>query len=252
MELTTNYFLAIALGYIGSLGFWFWATRARPALWPAPRKIYFRKPKTELAWALLAILFVILLTVLDNMRLLLPRQRGWIGQLFFLGVLLIVWLPVVLVLALRRHDLGTCLFSLEGLGKKILWGLGASLVGICLFLLVRGRFDAFPYLLSGLWANSRLIVLIQSIVLMVGVGFLLTRIIAVAGRWKGIIFVGALYGLAKYPLYLMQYHMGFLQATAMIIFSGIIAAIIAYLVYDRQDVLVIAIVHFFMDEVQKF
>lgn len=252
MELTTRYFFAIALAYIGGIGLWFFVTRARPSLWPPTKDIYFQKPKTELAWALLAIVFVLLLTVLDNMRLLLPRQKGWVGQLLFLGVLIIVWLPVIVVLLIRRQGLRTCLFSLEGLGKKTLWGVGAALLGMSIFLIVQGKFYAFPHLASGLWERSKLVVLVQSIMMMAGVGFLLTRIIAAAGKWVGIIIVGALYGLAKYPLYLMQYRMGFLHATVMIVFSSIIAMIIAYLVYDRQDVLVISIVHFFIDEVQNF
>lgn len=251
MEFTTSYFLAIALAYLGSIGVWFLVTRARPSLWPPIRQIHFAKPKRELVWALVAIGFVLLLTVLDNMRLLLPRQRGWVGPLVFLGVLLIVWLPVILVLLIRRQGLHTCLLSTEGAGKKLLWGIGVSLLGISIFLIARGKIYAFPQLTSG-WRTNHLVVLVQSIMLMAGVGFLLVRIIAAAGKWIGIVIVGALYGLAKYPLYMMQYRMGFFQATAMIVFSSFIAMIIAYIIYDRQDVLVISIFHFFLDEVQRF
>ena len=251
MELTYNYFFAIALAYIGAVGVWFVVTRVRPSLWAPIRPIKFAKPKTELGWALLAIAFVLLLTVLDNMRLLLPRQRGWVGQLVFLGVLLIVWLPVILVLIIRKQGLHTCLLSTEGLGKKILWGIGVGLLGMTLYLIARGRFYAFLQLPSALLRTRHLVVLVQSIMLMAGVGFLLVRIIGAAGKWAGIIIVGALYGLAKYPLYMMQFRMGFLQATVMIVFSALIAMIIAYIIYDRQDVIVVSIFHFFLDEVQK-
>src|SRR5215510_11121881 len=138
MEFTYNYFVAIALAYIGAVGVWFVVTRVRSSLWPPIRPITFAKPKTELGWALLAIAFVLFLTVLDNMRLLLPRQKGWVGQLIFLGVLLIVWLPVILVLLLRKQGLHTCLLSTEGLGKKILWGIGVGLLGVTLYLIARG------------------------------------------------------------------------------------------------------------------
>lgn len=249
MEFVTSYFLAIALAYIGAIGVWFFVTRARPSLWPPIRSIHFAKPKTELLWAVVAIVFVLVLTVLDNMRLLLPRQRGWVGSLMFLAVLIIVWLPVILVLLIRRQGLHTCLLSIEGLGMKILWGIGVSLLGMIIYLAVRGRFDAFPHLH---WTvrPSRFVAFIQSVMLMAGVGFLLVRLVAATGKWMGIVIVGALYGLAKYPLYIMQYRMGFLQATMMIAFSAIIAMIITYIIYDRQDVLVISIFHYFLDEVQ--
>jgi hypothetical protein len=250
MEFTADYFVGIALAYIGAVGVWFVVTRARPSLWAPIQQIHFARPKIELGWALLAIAFVLVLTVLDNMRLLLPRQKGLVGHLVFLGVLFIVWLPVILVLLFRQQGLHTCLLSTRGVGKKILWGVGVGILGMALYLVARGKFHAFLQLPSAFLSTRHLVVLIQSIMLMAGVGFLLVRIIAVAGKWVGIIIVGALYGLAKYPLYMMQYRMGFLQATVMIVFSALIAMIIAYIIYDRQDVIVISIFHFFLDEVQ--
>jgi hypothetical protein len=242
-------YAAVLAGYALSLGGWYLVTRARAALWVGQEPPRFARPGRELLWALLASVGVVALNVAYHRHVFawLPPLVG--KNAAFVVSLVIIWSPVLLVLALRRQGAGTCLVSLQGWPKKLLWGIAASVAGVAAFLLVR-QGDSMARLAHAL-AAPRPVALFQSLLQFFGFGFLLVRLGALIGRGKASILCGALYGLVKYPLYLGPYALGWGQATALVSFSAVVAAAVVYLVYDRQDLVVPAIVHVFMDAVQR-
>ncbi len=121
---------------------------------------------------------------------------------------------------------------------------------MAVYLLVRGRFSELG-LIGTAFAGVDPIATIQSVIQFFGFGFLLVRIAAAAGRLWGILICGVLYGVVKYPLYMTQYGMSFAEATGMIAFSAAVACVVFYLTLDRQDLLVLAILHMFMDAIQN-
>ena len=72
-----------------------------------------------------------------------------------------------------------------------------------------------------------------------------------AGRATGIGVCAVLYGLVKYPYYMGSYGMSFMEATGIIAFSILVAFAAVSIIHDRRDILVMAIVHVFMDLIQN-
>lgn len=241
-------YAAVFAAYAASLGGWYLVTRARPALWVAQEPTRFERPGRELLWALLAAVGVIALNFAYHAHAFAWLQPLGKGVAFAISLLLI-WSPVFLVLALRRQGPETCLVSPRGWWKKLAWGVVASAVGVAAFLLVR-QGDTAARLARALSA-PRPLPLFQSLLQFFGFGFLLVRLGAVMGRGRASVLVGALYGVVKYPLYLGPYALGWGPATALVAFSAAVAAAVIWLVYDRQDLVVPAIVHVFLDAVQR-
>ncbi len=252
MEFSLGYFLAVFVGYAASIGVWFGVTKGFPRLWAPKEKILFARPKAELGWALLAAVLVALINVVYNLGWLFPLPEDtWLADLVFLVILAIIWSPVFITLAVRRQGLETCLFSLRGLFKKLIWGIAGSVVGMATYLLIRGRSGDLELVATALWSWDA-VPAIQSVVQFFGVGFLLTRTVGATGRLYGILICGVLYGVVKYPLYLTHYGMSFGEATGMIAFSACVACAVIYMTLDRRDLLVPAIIHVFMDDIQNF
>jgi hypothetical protein len=244
-------YAGVLAGYATSLGGWFVLTRARPALWPPPDDLRFARPGRELQWAGLAALGVILLNFAYH-----AYAFAWVHALAgagkavaFVASLALIWSPVIATLAVRRQGPETCLVSPRGWPKKLAWGFVASAAGVAAFLLVH-QGDVAARLTRVLTA-PRPVPLFQSLLQFFGFGFLLVRLGAVLGRGRASLLCGALYGLVKYPLYLGPYGLSFVPATSLVVFSAAVAAAVVYLVHDRRDLVVPAIVHVFMDAVQR-
>jgi hypothetical protein len=179
-----------------------------------------------------------------------PALAGPARQWVLWLALAIIWSPVFLVLVLRRQGLETCFMSLRGVLVKLAWGAVASLIGVTAYLLVERQLGGLGRVAEA-FRGVRLTSLLQGLLQFLGFGFLLVRLVAVLGRRWGSVVCGALYGLAKYPLYLTGYGMSFGTATAVIAFSALVAGLAIYLVTDSKDLLVPAIVHTLMDQAQQ-
>jgi hypothetical protein len=244
-------FLAIFLGYFVPIVLWWVLSRRFPALWPQSPPVEPKRPKLDLVLAFAAVAAIILLNLAYNFDRLLPAGRaGWPSHLVFLANLAIIWSPIVVVLVWRRQGTETCLLSMRGLLYKVGWGLAGSLLGTAVYLLVEGRFGDLGLAVT-MFAKFDPVQLLQSVIQFFGVGFLLQRIVAVWGRAVGIGICAALYGLVKYPYYLTTMGLGVLQATGIIAFSCAVAVFVVYIILDRRDVLVMAIVHVFLDLAQS-
>ncbi len=250
MELSGNAIIAIFLGYTIGVGTWVFFTQTFPVLWTERSELRFARPKVELVWGVLALFAVLGLNVVYTGGGLLPLPSGGLRRdLIFLLNVVLIWSPMLLVLLLRQQGLDTCLFSLRGLGKKILWGLAGAGLAVLTYLLSYGDADALPRAIAGL-ASWHPLILFQGLVQYLGLGFLLVRVIGVAGRLQGSLVCGLIYGLVKYPYYMNQLGMDWQQATSAIAVSCFVAVAAIYLVYRQQDMIAPAIIHTFMDLIQ--
>lgn len=251
MEFDLQRYLAVLLGYVVPIALWFVVSRRVPVVWPVQPEIELKRPKASLWTALAAVLLIILLNIAYNQDLLIPsNDAGWLGKLAFVANLAIIWSPLALALLWRREGLGTCLLSPRGLVWKVAWGLVGSVLGVAVFLLVLGRADELGLAVT-LLGRFDPIKALQSFIQFFAVGYLLVRIVKVAGPIAGIGICAALYGLVKYPYYMGSYGMSFMQASGLIAFSIVVAFAVVAIIHDRRDVLVMAIIHVFLDLVQN-
>lgn len=249
MDFNLGRFIAIFLGYAVPISLWYMVSRKVPRLWPESARIELDRPKLDLLAAVGAVILIILLNIVYNLGWLFS-SAGLLGPLAFPIDLVIIWSPIALVLLWRKQSLGTCLLSLRSLHWKLAWAVVGSVVGMAVFLLVEGRSGELPLAVT-LLGKFDPIQMLQSVIQFFGVGFLLVRIVGVAGRAVGIGVCAALYGLVKYPYYMTTYGMSFLHATGIIAFSILVAVAVVYIILDRKDVLVMAIVHVFLDLIQN-
>ena len=255
MDFNLTQFLAVFLGYAVPLCLWFVLTRRMPGLWTEgdASALKLPRPWVELGWAFVALALIMGFNVLYNTTGLVPRPAApalsWLRPWVFPLNLLIIWSPLFLLLWWRRQGLGSCLLSLRGGGKKLLWGIGGALLGMVVYLLVAARGGDMELVVSALWRWDGITAL-QSVIQFFGFGFLLVRLTAAAGQVAGILICASLYGLVKYPYYMNAYSMGFGEATIIILFSIVVGFLAFSMVYARRDVLVLAIIHVFLDLIQ--
>jgi hypothetical protein len=251
MKFSLERFIAVYLAYAVPICLLFWVSRKAPATWPAPPRLVLDRPKVDFFAAIGAAVLVFLLNIAYNSGHLLPRvENVQLGKLVFLADLAIIWSPLALVLLIRRQGLETCLLSPRGLLRKLAWGVALSVLGMAVFLVVLRRFDALGLPLTLLWKFDP-IQAVQSLIQFLGMGFLLVRLVGIAGRAVAVLVCGALYGLVKYPYYMGHYGMSFVTATGPIAFGVLVAFAVVYIILDRGDVLVMAILHLYLDLVQK-
>ncbi|MEM6792726.1 MAG: hypothetical protein AAF725_02005 [Acidobacteriota bacterium] len=245
MEFDFPRYFATFAAYAVPLGVLFAATATAPQLWHAPRLSQTPdRPRFDFGVAVGAVLAVVGLNVVYNTVGILPA--GAFGGATFILSLLVIWSPIVLVLLWRRQGPETCLLVPEAWWKKMLWGVGASILGMATFLVALGRVDDLPLAVS-LLGTFDPIKAFQSLLQFAGIGFLFYRLAGVLSpKWATTI-CAVLYGVVKYPYYLNSLGMGFTEATAVIVFSIAVAFFVISVIYRRLDVLVVAILHVFID-----
>jgi hypothetical protein len=250
MSFSLERFLALYLAYVLPIGLLYVVSRRAPATWPAPPRIVLDRPGLDLVAAVAAAVAIFLLNVAFTAGHLLPPGQGEIlGKVVFLANLAIIWSPLPLVLLWRRQGLDTCLCSLRGWPRKLAWALALSILGMAVFLAVERRVGSLSLALTALWTFDP-IQAMQSLAQFLGVGFLLVRLAGVTGRAAAILVCSALYGLVKYPYYMSYYGMSFLTATGIIAFSILVGFAVVAIAFDRGDVLVMAVLHVFLDRIQ--
>jgi len=241
---------AVFVAYVVALGLWFVFTRLYPRSWMPLASLRLERPVLDFMLALLCIAAIFGLNVLYNLGWLIPSpRRPELKTLAFLGDLVIIWSPIAIVLIWRRQPTHTCLLALSGFWKRLLWAVGASFCGMATYFLIHGNPHPIWLAFHALVTPDP-VALVQSLIQYFGFGFLLVRLAALVGRIGGILICSTLYGLAKYPYYLMQLHMSWIQASSLIAFNVLVAFCVIGLIYDRQDVFVPGVVHAFMDAVQ--
>lgn len=251
MERDVQQLTAIFLGYGVPLLIWFAVTRLRPALWPDLPDPEPGRPVLDFALALGAMAAVFGLNILYNADLLFaPGPENWARDLVFLLNLLIIWSPVFAILIVRRQGPVTSLLPVRGLPIRLAWALAATVGGMAIYLLAEGRWVDLPLAVTTLWAVPP-IKIVQSLIQFFGFAFVLVRLKTVAGRTIAVSTVSILYGVAKYPYYVAALGMSWPAATSLIVFNIVVAFVVIYVIMDRRDLLVPAILHVFMDRIQE-
>lgn len=250
MNFDSGRFIAIYLGYAVPILLLYWVSRKMPRTWPAPPRIELARPWLDLLTAIGVVILIILLNVAYHKNLLLSGRGLLPGQAAFLVDLAIIWSPLALALLWRRQGLETCLVSFTGFPLKIAWAVGLSVVGLAVFLCTEGRFTDLDLAVTSLWRFDP-IQMIQSILQFLGIGYLLVRIVGVTGSKVAISACALLYGLVKYPYYMGTYGMSFPEASGIIFASILVAFVVVYIILDREDILVVAIIHVFLDLIQN-
>jgi hypothetical protein len=241
-------YAAWTTGISGLLLFIYW----RPGMWQSVRPVTVREPRTEALLALGAALLLLGISVttdhvLSDWKRRLPFRDG-----VYLGQLLIVYSPILLVMLWRKQGPATCFLRLEKLPSKVLLGVGLSLLAAFVFLAVRGEVGEFGPFLSTL-ARGRPVAMLQTFLEGFAVGFLLYRF----GAWLGIrssaVIVAVLFMAGHLPNYMAgTFHLSVGEALAMAIAHAGIGVLVLLGLWKSQDVIVIGFLHWFINAASGF
>ena len=246
MEILTEYFLPLVLGYGVPCLIWYVLYRWKPVLWPKEIIVRPEKPGLDLVLGLLAVAGILAIGQLWRAGWLIPNSSGkqvlefaiwWINNL-------IIFSPVFIVLMIRKQNLNTVFLSLNGLFIKLVFGMLATFIGVEFYMVFNGG-HAWSVIREGLsYENVKnfLPVFLEG----VGLAFLFVRLKWLVGLKWAITIPAVLFSLAHIPRAVSN------QTTLeLVIVDSILTALITVIVFattaKSRDIIWLGILHYFLD-----
>ena len=187
----------LVLAYATSCALWWVLNRVLP-LWPPVAAPQFRHPWRELGLALLAGVGVLLLGQLWQRGIRLEAP-GWLGVVAESLNQIIIFLPVIAVPILRRHDLRSAWVRPDHLPVRIAVGLGLALVALLLYSSLERGAPGYVETLRNVYSPTRVHFAVQVLLEDIAIAVVFVRMARAVGA-KGAIFgVAALFAAAHLP-----------------------------------------------------
>jgi hypothetical protein len=252
LETSLNFEAAVYAAWTTGIGglllFIYWL----PGMWQSVRPIIVREPRAESLLALGATMLLLGISVTTDHLLSDWKRRSPFRDWIYLGQLLLVYSPILLVMLWRKQGPATCFLCLEKLPSKVHLGVGLSLLAALVFLAVRGEVGKFGPFLSTL-ARGGPVAMLQTFLEGVVIGFLLYRFGAWLGiRWSAVI-VAVLFMAGHLPNYMVgTFHLSMGEAFAMSIAHAGIAVLVLLGLWKSQDIIVIGFLHWFINAASNF
>jgi hypothetical protein len=189
---------ALLAGYITALACWLLIARLSPSLWPSPPRAVFQHPWREVGWALLSVLVVLGVGQLYTAKLLFPTTgRGGVPLETLNQVL--IFLPLPLLLVVRRQPLSTAWLPTTRVWLRLFTGLGLGLISILVYTLSRAGSDSWLAVISRTYHPGNLPHLAQVFLEDMGIAILFVRLGSALGWRRTVLIVAALFSLAHVP-----------------------------------------------------
>jgi membrane protease YdiL (CAAX protease family) len=224
----------------------------RPGLWQSVRPTTLSQSRSEALLALGAMVLLLGISVTTDHVLYDWKRQLALRDCIYLGQLLIVYSPILLVMRWRKQGPATCFLRLEKFPCKVLLGVGLSMLAAFVFLAVRGEVGEFGPFLSTL-AGARPVAMLQTFLEGFAIGFLLYRFAAWLGiRWAAVI-VAVLFMAGHLPNYMAgTFHLSMGEALAMAIAHAGIGVLVLVSTWKSQDIIVISFLHWFINAASDF
>ena len=245
-EATSLFFVPTAAAYLGACGGWLAIERYGRDFWPARRESTTDRRYLDLGLLVAAPAAILLLGQVYRAGYLLPTSGGAWGAIGWQLDNLIIYSPIAAVLWYRRQSPATVYLALDGLWRKIVTGTVLALGAVLVFLLARGEMaraqEVFGGVLSGANWRNFLAVFLEGVALAFG----FVRLRWVVGLTAALVIPSVLFAAAHIPRQI-EAERALWEMGAFFAFNVALAAAILYVVARSQDVIWIAIVHFWMD-----
>lgn len=246
--MSTSHYAALVLSYAVVLLAMSGIARRAPRLWPASEAAGFAHPWRELAWALAAVVAVLAIGVLYARGWLLPATSKRRPALDAVNQV-VIYAPLLLLLALRRHGLDTAWLPRRGVLARVGIGLGLAWLALFAYALVRSGPGTWPRLMAEVYAPSHVSHLVQVLLEDVSIAIVFVRLRAAVGR-STLVLVAVLFAAAHVPGMLA----GGADASSLWRLSGdVVLGVLALTLLQRlRDVWWFWMVHFALDMTQFF
>ncbi|MHC4219828.1 MAG: CPBP family glutamic-type intramembrane protease [Planctomycetota bacterium] len=232
--------------YLAACGGWLLVRGLRPGWWPQRPPLRTDHKWRDLAMVLVATVLVLGLGQVWRAGWLLPEPDGWWGDVVWQVNNLIIYAPVFLVLAHRGQSPETVYLSVNGLPVKLAAGLLLGLLGVVVFLALRGELGRLPGValsaVRGENLRNFLPVFLEGVVL----AFAYVRLRWAVGQWPALIAPGLLFAAAHIPRQL-ESGLGVPEMAAYFAVTAGVAGAVLYTLERSRDVVWLGIVHYLMD-----
>ncbi|MHC4825420.1 MAG: hypothetical protein ACYTEY_02565 [Planctomycetota bacterium] len=241
-----HYALLISYG-VALLG-WLAAARALPKLWPRCDAPTFPHPWVEIGLAMVAGVIVLVLGQLYLREWLLPRAPGLLGGVSDACNQIIIFSPLLLLLALRRHPLRTAWLPLDRVWLRILVGTLLALISILVFTMARPESDHWLAVVGRVYHPQNLSHLVQVFLEDVAIAILFVRFRAAIGLRRTIALVAILFALGHIPSLLAD-GAGIAELASLLLDAGL-AVVVLSVVQRSADIWWFWSIHFALDMMQ--
>lgn len=194
----------LALAYVVGLGGWLVVSRVLPNVWPAAR----REEAIDWLWkdfafALLGGVGVIAVGQLWGRGIRLPEE-GPVGPPLAAINQLLIFLPMLLVVVIRRQPWTTAWLPRGRLPLRLLTGIVLSSLAVTAYSLLRSGADAPWTIIGRIWTYDHIDEMAQVFLEDLTIAILFIRLAGVIGKRWAIILVACLFAAGHIPAMISQ------------------------------------------------
>lgn len=242
-----SHYHALLISYGFALISWLLAARLLPSLWPQREAPSFAHPWKKVLFAILGVVGILAIGQLYTRDLLLPAS-GSLEPLIEACNQILIFLPLLLVLAIRRHPLSTAWLPLDKVWARLATGLVLALIAIFVFTIVRTGSDSWLVVVSKVYHPKNFDLLIQVLLEDITIAILFVRFRAVLGLRMVIILVAMLFAAGHIPALLSKG--ATLSELSSLVFDAGLGIAILSVVQRSADIWWFWCVHYAMDMMQ--
>ncbi len=250
MQSNTFFIVPLTISYLSICGLWFLFNKHGKS-WEITPIDTPKKPWIDLILGFVVAVAILAVGQLYSAGYLIPRtQNGLFNNLIWPLNNVLIFSSLFIVLALRKQSLKTVFISRKNLFTKLLFGLIASLVGIFLFIGLRGEWGRLPEIMNHAIQLKTLSNFPAIFFENVAVAFLFVRLKWVVGIKWAIIIPAILFALAHVPGSIAEGD-PWSHILTFFFLTGSLTTVILYTAYRSRDIIWLGVVHYLMDVVIK-
>ena len=246
MQSNSFFIVPLTLAYLSACVLWFLLDRGSKS-WQIETIEKPPKPWIDLMLGLVACVVILVIGQLYSAGYLIPQSGSKVLNYFIWPLNnVIIFSPIFLVLLIRKQSLKTVFISGNEVPLKLLFGLVASIVGILIFLSLRGELSRIPEIAARSVKPGSLSSFPATFFENVAIAFLFVRLKWVLGMRWAIAVPALLFAFSHVPGSLAEGDSWGTIITFFILTGGL-TTFILYTAYRSRDILWLGALHYLMD-----
>ncbi|MEP0985324.1 CPBP family glutamic-type intramembrane protease [Ekhidna sp.] len=247
MQSNSFFIVPLTLAYLCICGLWFLFNKLGCS-WDIESIESSKKPWLDFGVGLLACISVIGIGQIFSAGFLIPSTESTILNQVFIWPSnnVLIFSPILLTLFIRKQGLSTIFISFNQLGIKLLFGLIASILGVTIFVGIRGEWSRILEIGSSAIQLKTLSNFPAIFFENVALAFLFIRLKWAVGIQWAIGIPSVLFALAHVPGSLAEGD-PVSHIITFFILTGSLTTFILYTAYRSRDILWLGVVHYLMD-----
>lgn len=245
MEALRAYFGPLVLAYLSACLAWVLATRLRPKLWPPAPGLSTDRQWLDLALAAAATLCIWGLNQAHRGGHLLHAGGSAIAPLAIALNQIIIFSPIVVVLAVRGQGPATVFLQPTNLPVKLISGMVLGFLASAMYLWMTGRLNELPTSLLAAVSPRSLQQGLQVFFQFVAAAFLFVRVRWSFGLAAALLVPSLLYAVVQMPRQ-FEAHLPVAEIAIYFVLNTLVPATILYVVQLSGDIIWFAIVSYLL------